>query len=145
MKKAEARKRWVVVDASGQVLGRLASRIALALRGKAQAGFTPQTDTGDYVIVVNAAKIRLTGDKLNQKKLKRYSGYPGGLKHIPYSELMANRPEKVLRRAVWGMLPRTALGRRQIRSLKIYRDADHPHSAQSPATLKLAKGSLVPA
>lgn len=145
MKKAEARKRWVVVDAAGQVLGRLASRIAMALRGKAQAGFTPQTDSGDCVIVINVSKIRLTGDKINQKFLKRYSGYPGGLKHIPYSELMVKRPETVLRRAVWGMLPRTSLGRRQIRSLKIYRAAAHPHVAQNPVPLKLAKGALVPA
>jgi len=142
-KTADARKRWLVVDAADQVLGRLASQIAKALRGKDRPGFTPHVDDGDCVVVLNVAKIKLTGDKLNQKFLKRYSGYPGGLKHIPYSELMVKRPQTVLRRAVWGMLPHTRLGRRQIRALKIYRDAEHPHEAQQPVAVALSGGRLV--
>ena len=142
-KTADAKKRWLVVDAADQVLGRLASQLALALRGKNDPRYTPQTDAGDCVVVLNAAKIKLTGDKINQKTLKRYSGYPGGLKLIPYSTLMVKRPETVLRRAVWGMLPRTRQGRKQIRALKIYRGAEHPHSAQQPMPAKLEKGRLV--
>ncbi len=145
VKAAEAKKRWKVVDATDQVLGRLASQIALLLRGKNRPSFTPHIDTGDCVIVLNVAKIKLTGDKINQKFLKRYSGYPGGLKLIPYKVLMAKRPETVLRRAVWGMLPHTVLGRRQIRALKIYRGAEHPHEAQQPVPLKLNRGLLVQA
>lgn len=145
VKAEDAKKRWFVVDASGQVLGRLAAEIAMLLRGKRRADFTPQSDMGDCVIVVNVAKIRLTGDKLEQKYLKRYSGYPGGLKKIPYEKLMVSRPEVVLRHAVWGMLPHTRMGRCQIRSLKLYRGADHPHVAQNPSQLVIKKGNLVKA
>ncbi len=139
------KKRWLIVDAADQVLGRLASQLALALRGKNLPRFTPHVDSGDCVIVLNVAKMKLTGDKLNQKFQKRYTGYPGGLKLIPVKMLMATRPEKVLRRAVWGMLPRTSLGRRQIRALKLYRGAEHPHVAQQPIAFNLTKGRLVPA
>lgn len=135
----------MVVDAAGQALGRIASRIALILRGKHRPNFTQHADSGDYVIVLNVEQLKLTGDKLNQKFIKRYSGYPGGLKLLPYKDLMVTHPDKVLRRAVWGMLPRTVLGRRQIRALKIYSGGAHPHQAQQPKTLVTRKGSLVPA
>ncbi len=144
---AQARKAkgWVTVDAAGQSLGRVASRIALILRGKHRPNFTQHADSGDYVIVLNVEKLRLTGDKLNQKFMKRYSGYPGGLKLLPYKDLMVTHPDKVLRRAVWGMLPRTVLARRQIRALKIYSGNAHPHQAQMPKVLTTRKGLLVPA
>mgnify|MGYP001605258869 CR=1 FL=1 len=145
IKPADAVKRWVVVDATDQVLGRLASAIARVLRGKRRADYTPHVDQGDCVIVLNVGKIRLTGDKLNQKMLKRYSGYPGGLKLIPYSELMVTRPQTALRRAVWGMLSRSRQSRKQIRSLKIYKGGDHPHVAQQPTTVKLVNGELTAA
>ena len=132
----EVNKRWVVVDAADEVLGRVASSIAMMLRGKNHPRFTPHADTGDCVIVVNAARIKLTGDKLNQKHLKRYTGYPGGLKLVPYSVVMAKSPEKALRRAVWGMMPHGRLSRKQMRSLKIYRDGNHPHAAQKPEQAK---------
>lgn len=138
-------KRWWIVDAKGLVLGRLASELSRILRGKNRPIFTPHTDTGDNVIVLNAAGIKLTGDKINQKVMKRYTGYPGGLRLIPYKELMAKRPERVIRKAVWGMLPHSVLGRRQIRALKIYRGAEHKHSAQNPMPLKMEKGILVKA
>ena len=142
---AKKEKGWVTVDATDQALGRIASRIALILRGKHRPNFTQHADSGDYVIVVNVERLKLTGDKLNQKFMKRYSGYPGGLKLLPYKDLMVKHPDKVLRRAVWGMLPRTVLGRRQIRALKIYQGANHPHQAQQPKVLVTRKGSLVPA
>ena len=145
VKPADAVKRWIVVDATDQVLGRLASALALALRGKRRADFTPHVDQGDFVIVTNAARIRLTGRKLEQKMFKRYSGYPGGLKLIPYRDLMAKRPETALRRAVWGMLSRSRMSRKQIRALKIYAGPDHPHGAQLPKAAKLLKGELVAA
>jgi large subunit ribosomal protein L13 len=132
LKVGEARKRWVVVDADGQVLGRLASRIAMMLRGKNRAKFTPHANAGDVVIVVNADKIRLTGDKLNQKFLKHYTGYPGGLKEVAYSKVMALHPDRALHRAVWGMLPHGPLGRAQLLGLKIYSGPNHPHVAQQP-------------
>jgi large subunit ribosomal protein L13 len=144
VRKEDARiKRWWIVDAKGLVLGRLASELSRILRGKNRAVFTPHTDTGDNVIVLNAAGIRLTGNKINQKVMKRYTGYPGGLKLIPYSELMAKRPERALRKAVWGMLPHSVLGLLQIRALKIYRGTEHKHSAQNPVPLKMEKGMLV--
>jgi large subunit ribosomal protein L13 len=145
VKEAKKEKGWVVVDAAGISLGRLASRIALILRGKHRPNFTQHADSGDYVIVLNVENMRLTGDKLNQKFIKRYSGYPGGLKLLPYKDLMVTHPDKVLRRAVWGMLPRTVLGRRQIRALKIYSGGTHPHQAQMPKSYVTRKGNLVPA
>jgi len=138
-------KRWWIVDAKGLVLGRLASELSRILRGKNRPIFTPHTDTGDNVIVLNAAGIKLTGNKINQKVMKRYTGYPGGLRLIPYKVLMATRPERALRKAVWGMLPHSVLGRRQIRALKIYRGAEHKHSAQNPVPLRMEKGMLVKA
>lgn len=144
-KEAKKEKGWVVVDATAQSLGRIASRIALILRGKHRPNFTQHADSGDYVIVLHVEKMKLTGDKLNQKFMKRYSGYPGGLKLLPYKDLMVKHPDKVLRRAVWGMLPRTVLGRKQIRALKIYSGASHPHQAQLPKNYVTRKGNLVPA
>jgi large subunit ribosomal protein L13 len=130
-------KAWHVVDADGLVLGRLATEVALRLRGKHKAIFAPHIDTGDHVIVVNAAKIVLTSDKSEKKFVYHHSGYPGGLTKKKYGELMSERPEEVVRRAVRGMLPRTRLGRQQLLKLKVYAGPDHPHQAQLPEPLDL--------
>jgi large subunit ribosomal protein L13 len=127
---------WYVVDAEGQNLGRLAVRIADTLRGKNKPMFTPHVDTGDFVVVVNAEKIAVTGNKLDQKIYYRHSGYPGGLRERTLREQLERRPTEVLRKAVKGMLPRNRLGRAQIRKLKIYAGAEHPHGAQQPKQLK---------
>jgi large subunit ribosomal protein L13 len=140
IKPAQVAKRWVLVNAEGEVLGRLASRLAAYLRGKHHVNRTPHVDAGDVVVVVNAAKIRLTGRKLDQKFLKRYSGYPGGLKLVPYRRLMETRPAHALRRAVWGMLPHGRQGRRLIRALKVYPGPEHRHAAQKPVPLVLKAG-----
>jgi len=142
-KEKGAEKRWYLIDASGIVLGRLASQLALVLRGKHKVDFTPHVNGGDCVIVLNAGSIRLTGNKINSKFLKKYTGYPGGLKQTPYSRLMKENPGRVLRRAVWGMLPHNVLGRRQIRALKIYQGAAHPHAPQKPVTITISKGRFV--
>jgi len=128
---------WHVVDADGLVLGRLATEVASRLRGKHKPVFAPHLDTGDHVIVVNAAKVVTTADKRDKKVVYRHSGYPGGLKMSRYSDLLASRPEEVVRRAVRGMLPRTRLGRRQLTKLKVYAGPDHPHQAQQPQPLDL--------
>ncbi len=128
-------KKWYVVDAEGQILGRLASRIATILMGKHKNTYTPFFDVGDYVIVVNAEKVRVTGKKLDQKLYRRHSGYPGGFKEETLRSLLARRPEEVIRRAVWGMIPHHRLGRRLIRKLKVYRGPSHPHAAQNPIPL----------
>jgi large subunit ribosomal protein L13 len=138
LKSGELKTCWYLIDAKDLVLGRLATRVATLLRGKHRASFTPSLPQGDTVIVINAAKIRLTGDKLNQKMLKRYTLYPGGLKQVPYSEVMAKHPERALRRAVWGMLSRRGAARRQIRALKIYKGAEHPHTAQKPVKVDVS-------
>jgi len=142
-RKEDVEKRWYVFDAAGVVLGRLASQLAIMLRGKHKPSFTPHVNCGDCIIVLNAAGIRLTGNKLNTKTLKRYTGYPGGLKLIPYTKLMKENPARVLRRAVWGMLPHNVLGRRQIRALKIFAGPAHTHAPQMPTILKMANGRLV--
>ncbi len=121
-----------MVDASGYELGRLATRIATVLRGKHKPTFTPHVDTGDFVVVVNASAVRLTGKKLDQKKYYRYSGYPGGLKATGAREVRENDPERMLRHAVKGMLPKNRLARRLIKKLKVYGGPDHPHTAQQP-------------
>lgn len=128
-------RRWHVVDAEGKVLGRLASRIATLLQGKHKPTFTPHLDVGDFVVVVNAAGVRLTGRKLQQKRLYRHSGYPGGLKAVSYDVLMRTRPERALTEAVRGMLPKTRQGRRLLKKLKVYRGPRHPHAAQRPTPL----------
>lgn len=134
--RAETWKReWHLIDAEGQPLGRLASRIAILLQGKHKPIYTPHVDTGDYVVVVNAAKVLLTGKKWDQKLYQRHSGYIGSLKEIPYRKLIANRPTLPIREAVRRMLPKTALGRRMFRKLKVYAGPSHPHAAQYPEEL----------
>jgi large subunit ribosomal protein L13 len=128
-------RRWHLVDADGRILGRLASRVAILLRGKHKAMFTPHLDTGDFVVVVNAAGIRLTGRKLQQKKAYRHSGYPGGLKETSYETLMRTHPERIITEAVRGMLPKTPQGRHLLTKLKVYRGPKHRHQAQQPAPL----------
>ena len=136
-KVGEIENRWVVVDAQGKVLGRLASQIAARLRGKHKPEYTPHIDTGDYVVVVNAAKLRVTGRKAERKIYYRHSGFPGGLKQTSFGKLHAAKPERVLARAVKGMLPKGPLGYAMIRKLKIYAGGSHPHSAQQPTTLEI--------
>ena len=133
---ATRERNWLVVDASGQTLGRLATQIADALRGKRKPEYTPHCDVGDFVVVVNAEKVAVTGKKLEDKRYYRHSGYPGGLRSRTMGEELARRPEEVLRRAVKGMLPRTRLGRRSC-ELKIYAGPDHPHAAQKPEPMEL--------
>lgn len=134
-KKGEVPRRWFLVDAQGQTLGRLASRIAMVLRGKNKPQFTPFLDTGDFVVVVNAGGVKLTGAKLDQKLYYRHSGYMGGLKEISARQLLKRKPEELLRHAVRGMLPKNSLGRHQLKKLKIYAGGDHPHQAQQPVPL----------
>ena len=126
---------WYVVDAEDQVLGRLASRVAQVIRGKHKPTFAPHMDGGDFVIVVNAAKVRVTGGKEEKKTWYRHSGYPGGLRAIPFARLMAESPEKAVENAVRGMLPKNRLGRQLIRKLKVYPGPEHPHAAQQPKPL----------
>src|SRR6266700_7042299 len=135
-KPGEVAREWYVVDADGQTLGRLATRIADRLRGKGKPEYTPHVDTGDFVIVVNAEKIKVTGNKLDQKRYYRHSGYPGGLRSRTLREQLDRRPTEVLRKAVKGMLPRNRLARAQIRKLKIYVGPEHPHEAQAPKELE---------
>lgn len=133
---ATADQKWLVVDAEGEVVGRLATRIASVLRGKHKPNYTPHVDTGDYVIVLNASKVRFTGSKLDDKEYQRYSGYPGGLKRRTAKEMLTKRPEMVLELAVKGMLPKTKLGRAMIKKLFLYVGSTHPHAAQKPETFK---------
>ncbi|MDD2426970.1 MAG: 50S ribosomal protein L13 [Eubacteriales bacterium] len=138
MAKAEtADRRWLLIDAEGQTLGRLATKIASILRGKHKAEYTPHVDTGDYVIVVNADKIVVTGNKEKQKLYRRHSGYPGGMKEVSYQDMMAKHPERILESAVRGMLPKNSLGRQMYRKLKVYSGPDHPHAAQEPEQLEV--------
>jgi large subunit ribosomal protein L13 len=130
-------REWRVVDAEGQTLGRLATQIADALRGKRKPEYTPHCDVGDFVIVVNAAKISVTGKKLDDKLYHRHSGYPGGLRTRTLSDMLERRPEEVIRKAVRGMLPRNRLARQQLRKLKVYAGPEHPHAAQSPQPLEI--------
>ncbi|MEJ2313351.1 MAG: 50S ribosomal protein L13 [Nitrospirota bacterium] len=136
-KKGDAERKWLLVDAEGQVLGRLASQIATRLRGKHKPVFTPHVDAGDFVVVINAEKVRFTGRKLDQKVYYRHSNYPGGLKSETLKERMAKEPEEVVRDAVWGMLPKNRLGRTLIKKLKVYSGAEHPHEAQKPEPLSV--------
>ena len=131
------KRKWVIVDAENQVLGRLASQIAVRIRGKHLPTFSPHVDTGEFVVVVNADKVKLTGDKWNQKTYYRYSGYMGGVKSTIARKLIQEKPERMIRLAVWGMLPKNRLGRKLIKKLKIYTGVEHPHGAQQPETLKL--------
>lgn len=137
-KPAESERAWYIIDARDQVLGRLASRIADVLRGKHKPTFSPHQDLGDFVIVVNADKVRLTGRKLDTKRYYRYSGYPGGMRSSTAGELLNKHPERVLMFAVRGMLPKNRLARRVVGKLKIYSGAEHPHAAQQPQPLTLS-------
>ena len=139
-KPGEIERLWYVVDAEGKTLGRLATQIADTLRGKRKPQYTPHVDTGDFVVVVNAEKIHVTGKKLDEKMYYRHSGYPGGLRKRTLREELERRPTEVLRKAVRGMLPRTRLGRAQLTKLKIYAGPDHPHDAQAPKALPLENG-----
>lgn len=137
MRKEDVEKTWYLIDADGKVLGRLASEIAKILRGKNKVIFSPHVDTGDFVIVVNAEKVRLTGAKLQGKVYYHHSGYPGGLKAIVAEKLLAKKPEELLRRAVKGMLPKNKLGNKVFKKLKVYTGPNHPHEAQLPEQLQL--------
>jgi large subunit ribosomal protein L13 len=130
-------RKWYVVDAEGQTLGRLAAKVAAILRGKHKPTFTPHVDCGDFVIIVNADKIQLTGKKLHQKVYRRFSGYPGGLKETTAKEMLAKHPTRPLELAIKGMLPHNRLGRAMFRKLKVYAGPEHPHAAQKPEKLEL--------
>lgn len=135
-KPAEVERKWYVVDATDMVLGRLASQVAMVLRGKNKPTFTPNVDTGDYVIIINADKVRLTGKKLEKKYYRYHTGYIGGLKEVQYKKLMAEKPEFVVYKAVKGMLPKNAIGRTMIKKLHVYAGNEHNHQAQQPVVLK---------
>jgi large subunit ribosomal protein L13 len=136
-KAEEVSRRWFVVDAEGKPLGRVASKIATILRGKNKPEYTPHVDTGDFVIVINAGKVGLTGQKADQKLYRKHSGYPGGMLAIPYRSLLARRPEAAIEKAVKGMLPKNPLGRKMAGKLKVYAGTAHPHAAQKPEPLAL--------
>jgi large subunit ribosomal protein L13 len=137
----DVRHEWYVVDATNQVLGRLATRVARVLSGKHRPGFVPYLDTGDFVIVTNADKVRLTGQKLDEKLYRRHTGFPGGLRESRAREVQSRHPERLIEEAVRGMLPKSRLGRKQIRKLKVYRGATHPHDAQQPKPLAAMTGA----
>ena len=136
-KKDEIEKKWYLIDADGMVLGRLATRVASILRGKTKPSFTPNMDVGDFVVIVNADKVRLTGKKLSDKVYYHHTGYPGGLKSITAGKRLSSKPEEVIKGAVWGMLPKGSLGRTMINKLKVYRGGEHPHKSQMPEPLAL--------
>lgn len=136
-KPADVNRKWFVVDAEGKILGRLASQVATILRGKHKPIYTPYIDTGDFVIIVNAAKVVLTGKKLDQKMHRHHSGYPGGLKETPYRKFMAEKPELAVHEAVRGMLPKGPLGRQMLKKLKVYRGPEHKNQAQTPEFLDI--------
>lgn len=136
-KPLEVEREWFVIDATDQVLGRLASEVAAILRGKHKPIYTPNVDTGDFVIIINADKIKLTGNKLNQKMMRHHSGFPGGLKEMDYGTVLQKKPEKAIEVAVKGMLPHNHLGAQMYRKLKVYRGNEHPHLAQQPKLREL--------
>jgi large subunit ribosomal protein L13 len=138
-KPADVQRQWHVIDATDVVLGRLASQAATLLRGKHKPIYAPHVDTGDFVIIVNAAKVALTGNKREKKIAYRHSGFPGGLTSTPYAELLDKHPEKAVEKAIKGMLPHTSLGRGMIRKLKVYAGPEHPHQAQSPAPFEITQ------
>jgi large subunit ribosomal protein L13 len=138
-KPGEITRAWHVIDATDVVLGRLASQTAILLRGKHKPTFAPHVDTGDFVIIVNASKVVLTGSKAEQKRAYRHSGFPGGLKSRSYTELLATSPEKAVEKAVRGMLPKNTLGRAQLGKLKVYAGAEHPHAAQQPQPFQISQ------
>ncbi len=136
-KEEDLKKKWYLVDADSLVLGRLSAKVAAILRGKHKAIYTPHTDTGDFVVVINAEKVKLTGNKLEKKTYERYSGYPGGLRVVNARTLLWSKPEEVIKLSVKGMLPKNALGRRMLKKLKVYKGSEHPHKAQMPENLEL--------
>ncbi len=136
-KQSDIKESWILVDAEDKTLGRLASSLASRLRGKHRPEFTPNADLGDYIVVVNAGKISVTGDKLNQKKYYKHSGYPGGIKSKSLKEVIKNSAEDAIRMAVKGMLPKNKLGKKMLTKLKIYKDAEHPHQAQNPSIVDI--------
>ena len=138
-KDSDITRQWHVVDASDVVLGRLASHVAVLLRGKHKPIFAPHVDTGDFVIVINAAKVALSGNKLEQKMAYRHSGYPGGLRAVSYADLMASNPARAVEKAVRGMLPKNTLGRKTLSKLKVYAGPDHPHQAQRPQPYEITQ------
>lgn len=133
-KEKEVERKWYIIDAEDKVLGRLASEVASILRGKKKPIYTPNVDTGDYVIVINADKIRLTGKKWDQKQHVYHTGYPGGRREVSYKEILEKHPERIVEYAVKGMMPKNSLGRRMFRKLKVYAGSEHPHEAQCPET-----------
>jgi large subunit ribosomal protein L13 len=135
-RKEEIERQWFVVDAKDEILGRLATEIARILRGKHKPRYTPHADMGDHVIVINADKIRVTGRKADQKLYYRHTGYAGGIRSTSYREIMEKHPERILRKAIWGMLPHNSLGRLMFKKLRVYAGDEHPHQAQKPAALK---------
>jgi large subunit ribosomal protein L13 len=137
-KPGEIGRKWFVMDASDQVLGRLATRAATVIRGKHKPVFTAHTDTGDFVVVVNAEKVKLTGNKLDKKQYRRHTGHPGGLIEIPYRKLLETHPERAIEQAVYGMLPKGRLGRQLRHKLKVYKGPEHPHTSQKPEALSVA-------
>jgi large subunit ribosomal protein L13 len=137
-KASEIDRNWVVIDADGLVLGRLATEVANLLRGKHKPTYTPHIDTGDHVVIINAEKVVLTSSKAEKKMVYRHSGYPGGLKEQTFADLMGKKPEDAVRNTIKGMLPKTRLGRAQLKKLKVYAGPNHPHAAQQPETLELA-------
>jgi len=136
-RKEELEHRWYLVNAEGKILGRLASELAKILRGKHKPTYTPHLDTGDFIVVVNAEKVSLTGKKMKDKKYYHHTGYPGGIKEISAEKLMAKKPAEMIRMAVKGMLPKNSLGRQMLRKLKVYAGPNHPHEAQRPASLEI--------
>jgi large subunit ribosomal protein L13 len=138
-KAADIQRQWHVIDATDVVLGRLASQSAILLRGKHKPIFAPHVDTGDFVIIINAAKVALTGNKLQDKRAYRHSGYPGGLRSVSYADLMARNPDKAVEKAVRGMLPKNTLGRHQLSKLKVYAGPEHPHAAQMPVPFEITQ------
>lgn len=133
----EVERKWYVVDAEGKTLGRLATQVATILRGKHKPTYTPHVDTGDFVIILNAEKVKLTGKKLDQKMYRWHTGYPGGLKERTYRDMLNNKPEKVVMSAVKGMLPKNSLGRQMLKKLRVYRGTEHQHQAQQPEVLDI--------
>ncbi|WP_405144581.1 50S ribosomal protein L13 [Sphaerisporangium sp. NBC_01403] len=138
-KSTDVQRQWYVIDATDVVLGRLATQVATLLRGKHKPIFAPHVDTGDFVIVINADKVALTGNKLEQKKAYRHSGYPGGLRSVSYKELLEKRPDRAIEKAVKGMLPKNSLGRKMAKKLKVYAGSEHPHLAQQPVTYEITQ------
>lgn len=136
--KEKTDNKWLLINADGLVLGRMAARLATILQGKHKPNYTPHVDGGDFVVVINARKIKLTGRKMEQKEYLRFSGYPGGLKHIPIADMMKRKPDEVIRLAVRRMMPKSALARHMLGKLKIYAGPEHPHQAQQPVEIKLA-------